>query len=341
MTVGRLGERGVIDRIARRVTAVAHGVRLERGIGDDAAVASFRGDPHLVFTSDLLVEGTHFRSEWMPPHCLGHKVLAASLSDLAAMGATPQLFLLDLALPEHWPVDHLDGLAEGLARLADRHGILLAGGDTVASSRLHVGVTAIGRVEPGAALGRDGGRPGDGLVVSGPLGAAAAGLTLLEAGWRYEGDSASPPAEGALARVPVAEATAALEAHLLPEPDLAIGHGLVGRASAVIDLSDGLAQDLHRLCESSGCGAVVDLEDIPVASPARAVFELLGRDVGREALRGGEDYRLLAAVPAAGEVAAGLQPIGHLSAAADGLVLVTPAGRQELKPEGFEHFPAA
>ena len=345
MTVRRLGERGIIARIAERVTAAGHTARLERGIGDDAAVASFRGDPHLVFTSDLLIDGVHFRSEWMPPRYLGHKALAASLSDLAAMGATPELFLLDLGLPPDWPAGHVDALADGLAGLAARHGILLAGGDTVASPHLHVGVTAVGRVEPGADIGRDGGRPGDRLALSGPVGAPAAGLLLLEAGWRHEPDGTRPPSGAPAAAIPAPAARAVIEAHLAPEPEVEVGHRLVGEARAAIDLSDGLARDLHQLCAASACGARIEANRIPVDPAAQTVFEALGRDPVRAALRGGEDYRLLVALPdrGAGEPLPlpGLHPVGRLAERHQGVVLVGSDGEEPLAPDGFEHFPAS
>lgn len=337
MTVGRLGERGIINRLTERFTATGHTVRLTTGIGDDAAVAAFSGDPCLVLTTDVLVDGVHFSSDWTPPRCLGHKALAASLSDLAAMGAEPELFLLDLALPADWPVDALDAMATGMAALAARAGIALAGGDTVSSTRLHVGVTAVGRVQPGRELLRAGGRPGDRLVITGAVGAAAAGLLLLRSGWRLDGETVRPPAAGS-ALAPEA-AAAVILAHLMPEPEIEAGRRLAGWARAAIDLSDGLSQDLHNLCEASACGARLEVKRVPVDTAARVVWTALDRDPLEEALAGGEDYRLLVAASGEGTAPVDVHPVGILTEAGKGVVLEDAGEVRPLDRRGFRHFP--
>ncbi len=336
MRVGELGEAGVIERVVRALPGAGDRLLL-RGPGDDAAVLTPPGEGPLAWTADLLVEGTHFRRAWMPPSLLGHKSLAVNLSDLAAMGAEPVAFLLELGLPGDWPVDDLDAFCAGLGELARRSGVILAGGDTCASARLHVGISLLGRLPAGRGLGRDGARPGDQLAVTGPLGAAAAGLELLEAGWRLGAKGeACPPAAGD-GGVPAAAAAAALRAHLAPEPELEAGRQLAGLARAGLDLSDGLARDLRRLCAASGCGAYLVGEQIPVDGAAAAVWQARGRDPLLGAVAGGEDYRLLVALPPEA-VPAGVIPVGRVTRAGEG-VRLDRGGAAEPLPTPFEHFP--
>jgi thiamine-monophosphate kinase len=344
MTVARLGERGVIRRIVERLGPIAPASgRLIAGPGDDAALIEPAAGRLLVATADLLIEAVHFRREWSPPALLGHKALAVNLSDLAAMGALPIAFLLELGLPGDWPEADLDGFLDGMGALARREGIAPAGGDTVTSERLHVGITALGAVEPGRVLRRSGGRPGDRLAVSGPLGASSAGLRLLEQGWRLRTDGeAVPPRAGSSRDLPRAVAGRLLRAHLAPCVDLAAGQALAGWASAGLDLSDGLSQDLHNLCEASKCGAVIDAALLPLDPDARAAFALLALDPEIAGLEGGEDYKLLVAVPAAaGDPPAGcaLTVVGELSEERLGIHLLRGGGAEPLPRRGFEHFP--
>ncbi|MFQ5718865.1 MAG: thiamine-phosphate kinase [Acidobacteriota bacterium] len=343
MTVGRLGESGIIQRLADRVGRMDPHGRLECGIGDDGAVAVFGAGDRLVFTTDVLIEDVHFRRCWMPARSLGHKVLAVSLSDLAAMGATPELFLLDLGLPAAWPVADLDALADGLAQLASRHGVGLAGGDTVVSPRLHVGVSAIGRIgREQTAVRRVGGQPGDAIAVSGSLGGAAAGLALLEDGWRWTDEGPRPPTRGGTRLIDPVLAGQALRAHLEPEPEVDLGTRLPGAVSAGVDLSDGLSRDLARLCEASGCGARIDAARVPVAPAARLIFDALGQDPVVASLAGGEDYRLLVCgrhLETAGEALADdLTVVGELEPVDAGLRLRTDAGLEPLPEPAFTHF---
>jgi thiamine-monophosphate kinase len=345
MTVSREGERAVIERIARRFAKLAPpGKRPILGPGDDAALLDLPAGRVWAATSDLLLEGVHFRREWTPPRLLGHKALAVNLSDLAAMGAEPESFLLNLGLPPAWPLASLDAFLDGMAGLAGRAGIALAGGDTCAGERLQIGITAVGSVEERLAIRRSGGRPGDRLLVSGPLGGARAGLRLLEAGWRLEGDRAVPPtSRGPVSRLPPAAAGSLLVAHLAPDPELILGRTLAGKVTAGIDLSDGLSQDLHNLCSSSGCGALLDERWIPVETATLDVFKALGEDPLAAAVAGGEEYRLLVSVPdaRAGDLSrtAGLREIGRLTAPEEGIRITGQGGERPLERSGFEHFP--
>ena len=277
-----LGEFALIERYFSRASR-REDVLL--GVGDDAALLQVPPGQALVAATDTLVEGRHFRAG-APPESIGHQVLAVNLSDLAAMGAEPAWALLSLSLPEaqeSW----LQRFADGLYALADRHGIGLVGGDTVRGP-LVITVELLGVVAPSAALRRDGARPGDLLFVSGWPGESAAGLAALAGG------------------VPATSQDALVRRHLYAEPRVDLGRALRGRATAAMDVSDGLLGDLGKLCAASGAGARVDLERLPVSAELSRRFAPAARE--QLILHGGDDYELLFALPPAdaAAVAAGL-----------------------------------
>jgi thiamine-monophosphate kinase len=221
------------------------------GIGDDCAIYRPRGSREdLLLTTDLMIEGVHFRREETSAAFIGHKSLARGLSDIAAMGGKPKFCLVSLAIPKTW-VRHVDEFYRGLLRLAHKTGTQVAGGDLSSADRITVDIIVCGAVARGMALRRDGAKPGEAIYVSGPLGRSAA------RGYR-----------------------------LRPVPRLEFGRSLRGRASACMDLSDGLSIDLYRMCDASGVSA--RLEHVPIA--AGATLE--------QALHGGEDYELLYTGPA-------------------------------------------
>ena len=197
MTVGAAGEEAIIRLLASHFPAPVHDpVRL--GMGDDGALLTSVGDGLQVVTTDMLLADTHFDLAWTPPQLLGRKALAVNLSDLEAMGAEPEAFFLDLGLPADWALAEFELFLTGLSQAAQEAGNLqLAGGDTCRSRDLHIGITLLGSVREDQVIRRQGGRPGDILAVSGPLGGAAAGLHLLQAGWRLAGSRAVPPRAGA------------------------------------------------------------------------------------------------------------------------------------------------
>lgn len=337
-TLGDLGEERLIERLRRRLGAIVP--RAPAGMGDDAAYLTRRGSPGWVWTADLLTEGVHFRRSWTEAHWLGRKSLAVNLSDVAAMGATPRSFLLTLALPPALELTWLDDFARGLRRAAVAAGVECVGGDTTASrAGIFVGITVMGEARHGL-LRRDAARPGDGLWVSGPLGASAAGLRLLRAGWRLRRQGAVAPGRRRATRGGEA---AALRAHLDPRPPLPLGPWLVRRgiSRAAIDLSDGLAADLPRLCLASGVGARIDLAAIPVHPAER-------RGVAA-AIRGGEDYALLFTAPRRKEeklrylpARVGRRPlrIGEILPPGAGIECVAADGAAKPLARGaFEHFP--
>lgn len=321
----------MIARVRARVPASPGHVVI--GIGDDAAVVAPVRNQLDVLTTDAAVEGVHFDRRFMPAAAIGHRVLAANLSDLAAMGAEPRLALLSLVLPDALPLAELDALLDGFMDLAARTGTALVGGNVTRSpGPLVIDVTLTGAAKRRKVLTRGGARPGDELFVTGSVGAAAAGLAWLTA---HPGGSPDDP-----------DVRAAVERFLRPEPRLRMGR-LAGRtraASAAMDLSDGLADAVRQVAEACGTGARLDAAALPIHPGAAAVF---GPAAALEAaLSGGEDYELLFAVPrragrrfAAAARLARLEVarIGVLTPPDAGLVLHTEAGDRPI-PEGFEHF---
>ncbi len=234
-----------------------------------------------MITTDALVDGTHFRSTSMAAAAIGHRAMAANLSDVAAMGARPVLATVALGLAPDQDDAIVLAVYEAMAALAARHGVRIAGGDIVRAPVLTLAITVVGEVAPARLARRDGGRPHDVLAVTGELGASRAGLALLE-----RPDLA----------VDAATAAAARAAFGYPEPRVAEGRWLAASTHlrAMMDLSDGLAPDLERMTRASGCGA--ELGDVPVAPCARTVGVAAGDDPEAYALAGGEDFELLVAV---------------------------------------------
>jgi thiamine-monophosphate kinase len=283
-TVRDIGEFGLIETLRDVLSPeVARGPGLKVGIGDDAAIWTPTLGESAVVTTDSLIERVHFRLEWTDWRSLGHKALAVSLSDLAAMGARPRLAFVSLALTGDELVSNLEKLYRGMDALAAPHEVVIAGGDVVSSPEgISIHVTVIGETRSGRALLRSGARAGDLLCVSGTIGAAAAGLRILQEG-----------VEGPRAGSTTAELLIA--AHLRPQPRIALGKLLLETgATSAMDLSDGLLGDLPKILDVSGVGARVALAKLPVAAAVRALFPENWIEL---ATRGGEDYELLFTLP--------------------------------------------
>lgn len=294
------------------------------GIGDDCAVLRLLPGHETLVTTDLTLEGIHFRRDWHPPESVGHRCLARGLSDIAAMGGEPVAAFLSLALPHDLSQSWVGRFARSLIALAEKHGVTLAGGDTAESPNgILADIVVVGTVPKGRAIMRSGARPGDRIYISGELGGSAAAVLQMRARPKKK---LSP---GDYTR------------HFYPEPRIELGRILreKGLATAMIDTSDGLSTDLAHVCEESGVGAEIAADLIPRAStgkPARVVDLDL-------ALHGGEDYELLFTAPpgkrASSRIAGiPLTHIGHITRAR-GIFVSNPKGvAYELEPRGWEHF---
>ena len=311
------------------------------GLGDDAAVFRSNAGKENVITADLLVEDIDFRRTTTPPFLLGHKALAVSLSDIAAMGARPLWSLISIGVPEDvWETEFVNQFYDGLLALANHYGVQLIGGDTSRTNEsIVIDSVVVGECAAGRAIMRAGAAPGDQIFVTGSLGAAAAGLRLIERGAHL--------AEQNLADEDSQKLDHVLIRQLRPEPR--VGWGIVlgeeRLATAMIDLSDGLSSDLNHLCEASDVGALIDSSLLPIDN---RVVELCGRralDPLQLALHGGEDFELLFTVKPA-DVArlprrvdgVEIKRIGEVSKAADGVRISEGQRIWDLKPGGWKHF---
>jgi thiamine-monophosphate kinase len=293
------------------------------GIGDDAAVLQPTAGHKLVVTTDVLVEGLDFTAELSEPEDWGWKAVVANLSDLAAMAAEARWLVLALSVPEATPVATLERVYAGVGEACRAFGVALVGGDVSAGPALSLAVTALGEAE--RPVPRSGARPGDRLCVSGPLGAAAAGLALLQSG--------DPAAAGLLGRFPGLAA-----AHRRPRPALAMGLALArAGATAMIDVSDGLAGDALHLAEASGVGVEVHDAAVPLAPGVAEAAALLGRDPLELALGGGEDFVLAAALPRTADLG-GVLDCGRFTPDPAHRVRVARAGEAPLEGLAWDHF---
>jgi thiamine-monophosphate kinase len=292
------------------------------GVGDDCALVRPNAGLELAITTDMLVEGRHFRSD-VSPRSLGHKALAVNLSDLAAMGAAPRWALLALGLPSAEP-KWLEGFSGGFFALAERYGVELIGGDTTRSSLVTISVVALGEVPAGVAMYRGAAQPGDDVWVSGELGGAALALR------RPEREAQLPELARRLHE---------------PEPRVELGERLRGLAHAAIDLSDGLTGDLGHILERSQVGAVIEYPRIPRPAALRALGDQeLERDC---VLSGGDDYELAftaatrhrdAIEALSGELGLALSRIGAIQAGEAKLVVRGANGEPMPYRGGYDHF---
>ncbi len=314
-----LREKLLIERIRLRSGRGRRGVGVLQGIGDDCARLRIPPGCETLVTTDLSVEGVHFRRDWHPPESVGHRCLVRGLSDIAAMGGEPIAAFLSLGLPRNLPQSWVDRFLDGLLRLARRFAVALAGGDTAESPRGVVcDIVLVGQVPKGRAVLRSGARTGDSIYVTGELGRAAAVLEQLRRG-TFRGKLRSKAAAP----------------HFFPSPRVEVGRVLGKKklATAMIDVSDGLSTDLEHLCRESGVGAVVTAESIPRPEVSGGLVF---------ALHGGDDYELLfTARRPVPESIAGVRVtrIGEIVSPKKKMWLVDGRGRRKaLRPEGWEHF---
>ncbi|MDQ0376796.1 thiamine-phosphate kinase [Amycolatopsis thermophila] len=311
-TVAGMGEFGLI----RAVTANRSqppGTLL--GPGDDAAVVA-APDRRVVATTDVLVQGVHFRLDWSTPDQVGRKAVAENFADVAAMGAVPTAVLVGLACPPDTPASVVSELTDGMWAEAQRAGAGVVGGDMVRADQLVVSITALGDLQGRAPVTRSGARPGDIVAVSGRLGWAAAGLATLGRGFR------SP--------------VAVVNAQRAPEPDYPAGPAAArAGATAMIDVSDGLLADLGHIAEASGVGIDVRTEQLEIDRKLVDVGTALGADPLTWVLTGGEDHALVATFPSFADLPAGWRRIGAVTVADSG---VTVDGEQYHGETGWEHW---
>lgn len=326
MSLAECGEFGLIERIRAQVAGRDD---ILIGIGDDCCASVLPPGEILLTTTDLLLEGIHFRRAWTDLLTLGRKCVAVNISDIAAMGGTPQTLSLGLALPADLSPNDFDQFIAGILAAAKEYGAILTGGDTCRSpGGLMVSVTVQGSALPAQLLRRSGALPGDLLYVSGTLGDSALALHQLLA-----------------ERIPAAELA---RRHHQPTARLRLGQELAQRslATAAIDLSDGLLADLGHILKASGCGARVSGAALPLSPPFRAA---LAAEPGllHLALAGGEDYELLWSAPPAAaadlaalssELALPLTCFGEIVAAAGLLVLDADGAAIVLPAAGYNHF---
>jgi thiamine-monophosphate kinase len=292
--------------LLKRIAARAPGAGLALGIGDDCAIYRPRGSPEdLLFTTDMMIEDVHFGQETHPPEAVGWKTLARGLSDIAAMGGAPRFCLLSLAIAPWADEQWIDRFYSGFLRLARKYSVSLAGGDLAHAERVACDIVVCGSVARGKALRRDGARPGDRIYVSGKLGGSALGL-----------------ASGS---------GAAWNKHLKPEPRITLGRFAREelRATACMDLSDGLSLDLCRLCLASKVAAELD-GPIPVFRGATL----------DQALNGGEDYELLFTVRPRADVPPSFEglPLTRIGTIRKGEPGRVELDGRPLPPRGYDHF---
>lgn len=339
-----VGEQGVLERLARRIGVTKDkGVLL--GMGDDGAVLRVPRGASVVVSTDVLVEGVDFARAWASFTDIGHKAAAVNLSDLAAMGAQPTGLVIALSAQPTEQVAHIvDLLASAHAVGASMHAPLVGGDLSRTSGPLSVAVTALGTIDPACVLRRHRGRPGDVVLVSGMLGAAAAGLWWLQYG--HHANKAS--------RVPRAMQRALMARQLRPTARVDLGMGLAksGLCRSAADISDGLFKDAHHVV-GPGCAAEIHLDRLPIAPGVAETAQQMGCAPWHLACGGGEDFELvMAAAPQhvprilrlAARLGIGITAVGAIKRAdtKNGCVqFVDGAGRMIAQPHAFEHFTQA
>lgn len=333
--IASLGQFGLIDHLTANFTPKQPSTL--KGVGDDAAVIEPPKGEVMLSTTDSFYEGVDFDLTYFPLKHLGYKIVAAGLSDLAAMNARPSQIILSVGLSSKLSVEALDDLYEGVAFACKEYEVDLVGGDTRASmTGLVLTVTALGHARKEEIVYRNGAGMNDLICITGNLGAAYLGLHLLEREKRVLAEVKNPEPQ-------FKGHEYLLQKYLKPRPRTDIIETLREekiKPTSMIDLTDGLASDLMQICKSSSCGARIYLERIPIAQQTNRLAEEMHIDPVVAALNGGEDYELLFTVPLSMQeqiMALGLvDVIGHITPADKGCLMVTPDGQEiHLKAQGF------
>ena len=341
-TLTDLGEKRLLQRLK---PYLGEGEGIVRTFSEDCAVIDSGGRSYMLYTVDCLVEDVHFRREYVPFFYVGRKAIKVNLSDIASMGGTPKYFLVSIGAPAETPIQVIENIYEGITSVAKDLDVHLIGGNVTDSSRLFIDITLIGSVLKGRTIMRNGAKPGDSIFVTGPLGSAAEGLLLLQDGFRLFQDGLILPDQQRDSHL-VSEA---ILSQIDPPCLVGLAEKLAQTStlSSMIDLSDGLAADLHEICRESGTGARIILKNLPIA-PAVLYWERKrNRDPRILALQGGEDYHLLFTVghkfremffrriqPSGIQV----YEIGEMLPESDGIFGVDETGRSMPLTGGYEHY---
>jgi thiamine-monophosphate kinase len=329
-----IGEEALIERIVQENLLPKSGPGLVVGVGDDAAVLDLGQGVLTLMTTDMLIEGVHFLLDPINPYELGWKSVAVNISDIAAMGGLPTWTFASIGFKPDTEVDFIDSLYRGMTECAGRYGSALIGGDTNSvNGDAVINICQMGEVEPGRLALRSGAGIGDRILVTGRLGDSLGGLKLI---LKY--------GLGEAARI----SNQLVKAHIMPTPRIAEARAAVELHDirAMMDISDGLAADLPKLCKASGVGAVVYAEKLPVGDELRRAAEMLDADAADLAAGGGEDFELLMAVAPedVAKVADSVEShtgtkVTEIGEIVEGLVEIvcTDGTRKPLKG-GWEHF---
>jgi len=324
MKLSQTGELSLLESLRKRFGRMSRGVLV--GIGDDAAV--LRAGKNILLTTDMMVEGVHFDLSWITPFQLGFKLVSVNISDIFAMGGRPHSVLLNFSAHKNCTLDFFDRFFDGIAEALKTYRVSLIGGDISSADRIMLSLTAVGTGEK--ILKRTGAKIGDCIYVTGTLGDSACGLSLLTKMERTI-DFKKRVRKG----LPVAWdiAVPLLKRHLMPlarDPK-----HIAGRATAMIDISDGLLIDLSRLCKASGVGARIRAMDIPVSKEMKIASVCLGLSALELALSGGEDYELLFTAPAKAKIKAFC--IGEITRS--GIAVLNDNGeKMKVTARGYQHF---
>lgn len=332
-----LGEFGLIDRLTKPFKISNKST--VKGVGDDAAIIKSEGKD-IVVTTDLLAEGVHFDLVYTPLQHLGYKAVVANLSDVYAMGGTPKQITVSLAVSSKFSVEALDQLYDGIRRACEHYEVDLVGGDTTSSlTGLVISITAIGQLDGGAAIMRNGAKAGDLVCVSGDLGGAYAGLQILKR--EREVYMVNPASQPDLSKY-----SYVIGRQLKPEARRDVIAAIRQKGltpTSMIDVSDGLSSELLHICKQSGCGVKIYESKLPVDEQTEAVANELHMDPTLIAMNGGEDYELLFTIPAEQVEIAGNMPeisiIGQITNEPGVYTLMgRVAGSTRISAQGWEAY---
>lgn len=344
--IATLGEFGLIKHLTESIEL--KNPETKYGVGDDCAVLDYPTDKEILVTTDLLMEGVHFDLTYLPMKHLGYKAAMVNLSDIYAMGGMPKQITVSIALSKRFCIEDMEDFYDGLRIACEEHSVDIVGGDTTSSrTGLAISITAIGEVEKGKAIYRNGAKETDLICVSGDLGAAYMGFQLLEREkevYYKQLETAKTDAERlAIEQPDFAGREYLLERQMKPEArrDIILALKKAGiQPTAMMDISDGLSSELLHICEQSKCGCRIYEERIPIDYQTAVMAEEMNMNLTTAAMNGGEDYELLFTVPIADhekiEQMEGVKLIGHITKQDLGCALITRDGAEfELKAQGW------